>query len=396
MKRYTPFVLVALILLIPAWASALPRMSLTAGTPCSACHVNMQGGGGRTEIGWGSMAYNGAFTYEDMGFSALAEQETNTFSDGAFSLGMDIRLQMAKFGAPRVARTGDVVPPERRVIPMQIQPYLAIFPTDWLKLYGTYAVGPATFDGKLCDPTYAGQSCFEAEAIIQPSYSAPAIRIGQIQPSIGIRHDDHTMLVRGDASAPRVPIIAPNYAELGAELTYTPKYWFSTETGIFRAKNLSEAIANTDVVTETDAAWVGRIQFAPRIKEDWPITTYIGTSLYLAGQFQMENYFLGLGWLDNGSLMFEVSRSNRGDDVKHETLNMMTMLSVQAKEWLIVEARYERAKTTLETGDATTHSAVLGLQFFPIPYVELRPEYRYLRTDDYAMGQYTLQVHMFY
>ena len=33
-------------------AQATPRMSLTAGTPCSGCHYSPNGGGGRTELGW--------------------------------------------------------------------------------------------------------------------------------------------------------------------------------------------------------------------------------------------------------------------------------------------------------------------------------------------------------
>jgi hypothetical protein len=36
------------------------------------------------------------------------------------------------------------------------------------------------------------------------------------------------------------------------------------------------------------------------------------------------------------------------------------------------------------------------LQFFPLPYIELRPEYRYMRTEEYAMGQYALQLHLYF
>ena len=386
------------LLLAPAWAWALPRMSLVAGTPCAACHINVQGGGGRTEIGWGSMSKVGAISYDSIGLDALAEQESNRFFDNKASLGADIRFQMARFGAPRsVVENGELVvkPADRRVIPMQIQPYLGLFLAPWLKLYGTYAVGPSTLEGNLCDPIYAGQSCFEAEAIIQPSYDAPTLRFGQIQPSIGIRHDDHTMLIRADASAPRVPIIAPNYAEVGAELTYLPKFWLQLDTGVYRSKNLAEAIGNSEIVNADDTAWLGRAQLAPRI-EGLPLTTYVGTSLFLSGEFQMQNYFFGLGWLNHGALMLEMSRSNRGEQLKHETLNTMVMLSVQVTEWLIAEARYERATSDIAEEEFLTQSAVFGFQFFPVPYLELRPEYRYVKTDDYASGQYAVQLHMFY
>ncbi|MBU6161625.1 MAG: hypothetical protein KGO50_10915, partial [Myxococcales bacterium] len=45
-------------------AHATPWMSLQAGTPCATCHTNVQGGGGRTEIGWGNSLYTGMFTYD--------------------------------------------------------------------------------------------------------------------------------------------------------------------------------------------------------------------------------------------------------------------------------------------------------------------------------------------
>ena len=45
------------------------------------------------------------------------------------------------------------------------------------------------------------------------------LRIGHFQPSIGIRYDDHTMLCpAGSRSKYHPVIIAPNFAEYGAEL----------------------------------------------------------------------------------------------------------------------------------------------------------------------------------
>ena len=383
-------------------AHALPRMSLTAGTPCSACHVNLQGGGMRTEIGWGSMAWVGAFTYDKLGLDSLNDAQSNAFFDGKVALGIDARAQMARFGRPGLVIQDDgsvlTTTPERRVIPMQIQPYLSVYAHDTLKLYGTFAVDPATFQGRLCEPTYAGQSCFELQAIYQPSPLAPALRLGQLQPSIGVRHDDHTIMIRGDASAPRTPVIAPNYAELGAELTYHPVYWLQTEFGAFLPRNLSEVIADERTVKGSDVAGLARLTFMPRwdFEGGGALLTWVGASLYAAGLFHMENYFIGLGLLGKGSLQLEASRSDRGPLANHKTFNLMSMLSIPLKDWLVLEGRLERATTRRQGQDFLTQAAVATLQFFPIPYLELRPEYRYIRTDEYAMGQYTLQLHLFY
>ena len=80
-------------------AHATPRMSLTAGTPCSGCHVSPNGGGGRTELGWSSMNTAGAFTYGDLGVTSLHEQEHNGFADELVTIGFDARLQWARLGA---------------------------------------------------------------------------------------------------------------------------------------------------------------------------------------------------------------------------------------------------------------------------------------------------------
>ena len=86
----------------------------------------------------------------------------------------------------------------------------------------------------------------------------------------------------------------------------------------------------------------------------------------------------------------------------------MALASYNIKEWLIAELRLEQATASAETKlgsrEATTRQAVVGFQYFPIPYVELRPEYRLILSSDtegglqseYALGQYTLQVHLFF
>ena len=63
-------------------------------------------------------------------------------------------------------------------------------------------------------------------------------------------------------------------------------------------------------------------------------------------------------------------------------------------------ARVERGQTQrlTETLDevAVAWQYVAGVEFFPLPGVELRPEYRLIDTLDYRFGQATLQVHLFY
>lgn len=396
---------VALVFLLSAAteAEALPRMSMTSGAPCSTCHINNQGGGMRSEIGWGSMAYTGLFDYEDLGIDFLADMYSHEIVERRVAVGFDARMQMARLGRPvaEIDENGEqqVLAPDRRVIPMQLQPHVAVEVLDWLKLHGTYAAGPNTFRGELCDTPYAGQSCYMAQAIIEPSRPWPKFRVGNFQPSIGIRHDDHTMLIRDDVSRTRAPIIPANYAELGAEVSYQPKYWLRMEAGGFRADRLSQSIGNSEIVSPNDVSYLGRITWMPQLNLDESDLSFVGmfgASVFGAGSFRMENVFAGIGLLDRGSLILEAAHFGNGSYDDKDGLNLSSVLSVQAREWLIFEGRLERGWVGMDDQAYETRAAVIGLQFFPIPYVKLRPEYRYIRTDQYAMGQYTAQLHLFF
>ena len=60
----------------------------------------------------------------------------------------------------------------------------------------------------------------------------------------------------------------------------------------------------------------------------------------------------------------------------------------------------ERAQSTyLDAGldeVAVTWQYVAGVEFFPLPYVEVRPEYRLVKTADYMLGYPAIQLHLFY
>ena len=72
------------------------------------------------------------------------------------------------------------------------------------------------------------------------------------------------------------------------------------------------------------------------------------------------------------------------------------MLNYTPWSWVSASLRAERAQTQTATDESITWQYVAGLEFFPVPYIEVRPEYRLVETDDYRFGQATLQVHLFY
>ncbi len=409
----------AFLALLPAVAQATPRMSLTAGTPCAACHVNPNGGEMRTDLGWSAHNHTGALTWDQLGLQSFHEVDTNTFVDGMLAFGFDWRGQLARLGRPEIDEaTGETTVPDYTAFPMQVQPYLSLKPaTEWT-LYTTFLAGPGTLrDSKICDPVFAGMSCYGAQVIYEPGGTLPTLRAGMFQPSIGVRPEDHTVLVRGDAANPRIPTIAPGYAELGAEAAYQPKQWVRAEVGGFHTGNLDDALnGGTETADLWPASYAARLTFQPVLEfgggaeeaeddfddfDDEPVSlspfalnTWLGASILGSGDFRFIDAFLGLGTHEGLSLLFEVSHSVR--TVEHETLNGMLGLSYSPWDWIAGSLRAGRATTSTEFQDYESTQYVATLELFPLPYMELRPEYRLVETDQYRLGQFTLQWHFFY
>lgn len=427
------------LLCAPA-ARATPRMSLTAGTPCVGCHFSPNGGGGRTELGWGAMSKVGALTYDQLALAPLHAQESNTLLDGQLSVGFDARLQWARLGGPEYGPTGAVVYPDLTMIPMQLQPYLAVKPTHDLTLYGSFQPGSGLRDGDPLTQVYPGMSAFEAWGMYSLGGDKPYVRVGLFQPTFGVREDDHTILVRGDAANRRVPVIPPNFRELGVEVGYQPRRWLRAEVGVFEVRHLNESLNREGtpqlpgVLRNSNALWpvaaVARVtalpqftfggaaapkaadEFADDFADDFgapsapaappapPVTlnAWVGGSAYASGDFLMLNGFAGAGLSGGLSVVAEAMWSKR--TIMYRQLNTHFGLKYALRDWAVLGGRVERAQThsttTLLDEVAVTWQYVAGVELFVLPYLEVRPEYRLVDNFDHRFGQATVQVHLFY
>ncbi len=402
-------------------ATALPRMALTAGSPCATCHVTAQGGGIRNNIGFVTSQNTGAIPWSKLGVASFDHSKPSWGND-TVTIGADLRSVIARLGRP-TGTTEKAELPGFLYVPMQVNPYIGVKPTSWLDLVGTYNAVTAW-------RSYQGQSAWEAFARIHGPADLPTARVGMIQPTIGIRHDDHTMLIRATASDARRPIIPAGYAELGAEVGYQPRQWLRVDVGGFRADNLSKTAGGA--VKADDFAYSARLTLLPQFiyggsaaastsdegdddfgedDDDFgeddsasgqadvragSINTWIGGSVYAAGDFQMINGFFGIGASELASLMIEAAQIQRGTN--YTGLNLMALLSIRAGyEWLYFNIRAEQATATDTSASTTveskTQQLVVGFELFPLPYFEVRPEYRILVTDAYRMNHYTLQFH---
>ena len=153
-----------------------------------------------------------------------------------------------------------------------------------------------------------------------------------------------------------------------------------------------------EVKPETDESIIlARIEMMPQFL-DLGLTAYLRGSFLENKKFRLENYFAGLGKEYMGTLIFEFARSTFSN--REQRKLMMAQFSYDIFEWLVFESRYETGKRERdrdgESLEEKVSQMVFGFQYFPIPYLEIRPEYRYQKTEEYIMGYYAVQMHMFF
>jgi hypothetical protein len=406
----------ALVLLSSAWmlvsvlsAFALPQYTLLTGNKCLNCHVNVQGGGLRNELGWYMEKDMKLLPAHTIGLKFLDDAESNSIADGNLTLGFDVRMQLTR--SPRSERT------ETRVIPMQTAIYAAWQAASWLTIEGMADIGSLYRQIAVGSLTYAGQQAWSASVLLQPSYALPQLRLGHFQPSIGMRYDDHTMLVRQVAGANGTTLIPPNYAEWGAELNYDGLQWLTLTAGAFLPRSLAqnqsinqfgESIPLLNGITaETGIpellrrpSLLARAVVWPRT-EDHQVNMYAGASVLSNATFSLVNGFAGIGLSDRFSLMGEYALSGVKDG--RQTRNYSVEFMYRAFSGALPYIRYERGTTLVSAPSATSGieewfatQIILGVQLFPIPFVELRPELRYYDTEAYRATRFNLQLHLYY
>lgn len=380
--------------------NALPQFSLISGNRCSSCHINQQGGGGRNDLGW--------YSYRDIGAIELKEglladfwavQDSIRDLIGSKSnIGFDMRFQYIRSRNPDASAS---------FFPMQFSVYGQHTITPWLGVEAAYNIGPIR---------YKGQSAWSGSLLIQPGIEMPQLRIGMIQPTIGIRNDDHTTMNRqiaadwltDDILTPysQMTVIAPNFAAPGIELGYEGLHWMSVHAGVF-----SNNMLNQNAVTfngESDLAYSTRIMFWPRFFDN-TVNTYIGASILKNGDVLIQNYMLGIGLTDKLSWSLESTHSNLNHDRSINPENLQTSKShsithssellYQANSWLFpyVRAEYAELHNTQSQSLTVIRQYVIGMQVFLLPNVEFRPEYRMFDTyRPGIIGRWGAQLHLFY
>ena len=401
LKATTAFVAALTVSFGTSNVKAIPRFSLLTGTRCSVCHFNPQGSGVRTELGWEMMNKVGLSQWSNPADDTSGKLPSNLMFDGHAVPGGDARFQLV-----RLSTTG-----QELLIPMQLSGSLGLIANQQLtastninlaSIYvraklGTAAVGTTA-------GLYSGETDYDAMIQYQPDITLPSIRVGMIQPSIGVRQDDHTEFVREESAINGTPLFAPYYNDVGAELTYEGIRWLTINAGVFNAKNLALADPSIGTVTGTfdfsHPTMSARVMLWPQDLEKG-LNGELGASILKNGSFEMFNVFAGIGLADKSTIYIEGLYGKNADD--RIIRNFSVLGSMELLQYLAIEWRYDYGQTELAPGQALSfaHGFLFGLEFFPWPYIEIRPEYRLLQTNPFYgqgtyQGQWTGQIHVFY
>ena len=385
------YLLSLIFLAVASSAMAIPRFSLITGTRCSACHFDPQGSGLRTELGYQTM--NDVGLYKWHGEDTTGATPTNALWGGKLFLGTDTRFQLV-----RLSTTG-----QEALVPMQLTGSIGIVPAHDVSIYSNInfaSIYERARNGNL----YPGEADFDAAIQYQPTITSPSIRVGMIEPSISIRQDDHTLYTHMEAAQQNIALIPPYYNDVGAELTYEGIRWLTINAGVFNARNLSlvdptigNITSNFDFSKPTISA---RVMVWPQ-SLDLGLNGELGGSVLVNGSFRMFHGFGGIGLADKASLFVEGMYSKNADD--RITRNFSVIGSYDLVAWLALEWRYDWGQTEVYPGKslAYANAFLAGLEFYPLPYIELRPEFRVTQRNPFYgtgvyTGQWTGQIHVFY
>lgn len=344
---------------------ALPRYALKLGDNCASCHVNPTGGNMRNLNGW-HFGKNllGMYTPHDKKFKLSPQLNEN------ISFGLDYRTQFLysqeKEKTDFQEMTGSI--------------YADVGIGEKINVFARYDFINFIWEG------YA-----VAKILPNDGY----IKVGTFQPNYGIRLDDHTAYTRGGdffllftQGARQGLLYDPFYRETGIEfgLNFAGISNFTFSAG----KNS----ANTSF--RADPTYTARLEFTPRIGELGILLGASSVITHLPRRSNLIGGFFGIGFGDFALLaQYDVAEDLRAIDTKSNF--MMTQASYQIMGGLEAIVRYDKIDPDNAVEKDEISRLVVGFEFFPYSFIEIRPQYRFIFEDEGVdNNSAVIQLHFWY
>lgn len=343
----------------------LPRFAVRLGDKCSDCHVNPTGGIMRNLDGW---------YYGKNILSMISPREKDIslspkLNDN-ISFGFDYRMQYlyseeknkTDFQQMTGAVYGNIVLSEK----INVVAKYDFVQFQW-EAYGIARILP------------------------NDSY----IKVGTFQPNFGLRIDDHTAYTKGGD----LGLLFATGIRQGN--LYNPYY---LETGVETGLNITDNFNATFSIGKSslngifskDPTYTARVEYLPVLGK---LGLMFGGSYAEAKTPQPTTLYGGFGGFgyERFSLLGEYDII---EGYVNPSVNSNALMLEAAYELMVgLEAviRYDRFDPNVDVSDDELAHLILGFEFFPYSFVELRPQYRIMtETPSVDNDSFVIQFHFWY
>jgi hypothetical protein len=412
------------IFIIPD-ANALPRFALIRGEGnCLGCHTNPTGGQLRSAGGE-------AFSINDLPMWKRGDKFTSELSDG-IRIGGDFRSQLLMFSqttplynslggdtvgnGPKVTKRGDTTTHLTSFHSMSLAFELDIKATNTLHGFFRYdPLGLTQSEGwALLHFVHSSGEIIASGKVVTNAY----VKLGSFLPAFGIRFDDHTTYVKGGTASLSGFNHAgffwtPGYRDVGAEigtllfdhigivagmfngLETTPIATFSTDPTKAYCVRLT---TSGEIIENVLAGELGFSEYLHNHPEGNMTLSAFHFSLRAGPVTILSEYDMGKNIITSGGVA--VAKANA----------LCIEGAVNATKGLDAILRYETFKNENAagvTGAQVKSRITIGAQWFPMRFLEIRPEYRIAATsipnefasafrDDITENTFLVQTHVFF
>jgi hypothetical protein len=420
MKKYIYFLLP--VLFVYSEVYALPRFALKRGEGnCIGCHVNPTGGQLR---GPGGVSY--AINSLPMWKRGDSIKYSGQISD-AIRLGGDFRSQVLYFSQStptystdsnsQTTKIGDQKSHVASFHAMSLAFELDVKATNTLHGFFRYdPLGITPSEGwTMLEFVHPSGEIFESSDAVTNAW----VKVGAFMPAFGIRFDDHTAYVKGGNASisafSRAGFFwSPGYRDVGGEIGALFFDHLGIVAGMF---NGSEAVPSSpfNYDPKSTFAFCARVNLSGEIIEN-VLAAEVGFSHYLhphdEGDLSLSAGHLSLR-AGPVSILNEIDFGKNvvisGGSTMPKAMAFCSEAAINLTKGFDLILRYETFKDEKPTDTVFTevkNRIMIGAQWFPLRFLEIRPEFRIANVsypnsdlnvrDDVTENTFLIQTHVFF
>jgi len=386
MPTKTLLIQLAILFSVVSASHSLPRFALITGARCASCHVNPTGGQLRTRYGFtygiGTLPLPAHTTDDEEGAGNGESTPFDPRLTDHITLGADLRTQFLY--APDADVSGFHM--------MTASVYGNLELTKAISAYMKY---------DLVNNTYGSTGGPEIYVVARVLPGRWYLKAGNFLPDYGTRVDDHTGFTRGGdvgflpgAATSTGLIFTPNYKDVGMEIGGSAGI-FEASAGVYNGTGNGRKID-----LNGEKAVVARIELATSVGE---VNVRIGTSGYLFDLYRMGAIHAGVG---TGGLAvygeIDFTRNRLDPTGTTITTSSNAMAAFVGADLLLSKGVWFTTKGEIfdpsrGTANDDVKRVTLGLELFPLPFVEIRPLFRFnIETPSVGNNTGLVQLHVWF